>query len=82
MLFSDIRNFTGITAGKPSAYVLKWLNRYFTAMDEVIRAHGGFLNKFIGDGLLVVYRRAALAGRTRGCLQCRPKRPRHAQARR
>jgi class 3 adenylate cyclase len=35
--------------------VLRWLNRYFTAMDEVIRAHGGFLNKFIGDGLLVVY---------------------------
>ncbi|MGP8250715.1 MAG: CHASE2 domain-containing protein [Terracidiphilus sp.] len=55
VLFSDIRNFTGITAGKPSHTVLKWLNRYFTAMDEVIRAHGGFLNKFIGDGLLVVY---------------------------
>ena len=55
VLFSDIRNFTGITAGKPSRTVLKWLNRYFTAMDEVIRAHGGFLNKFIGDGLLVVY---------------------------
>jgi adenylate cyclase len=35
--------------------VLRWLNRYFTAMDEVIRAHDGFLNKFIGDGLLVVY---------------------------
>jgi class 3 adenylate cyclase len=55
VLFSDIRNFTGITAGKPSRTVLRWLNRYFTAMDEVIRAHGGFLNKFIGDGLLVVY---------------------------
>jgi adenylate cyclase len=55
VLFSDIRNFTGITAGKPSKVVLGWLNRYFTAMDEVIRAHGGFLNKFIGDGLLVVY---------------------------
>lgn len=55
VLFSDIRNFTGITAGKPSREVLEWLNRYFTAMDEVIRAHGGFLNKFIGDGLLVVY---------------------------
>jgi class 3 adenylate cyclase len=55
VLFSDIRNFTGITAGKPSKIVLKWLNRYFTAMDEVIRAHDGFLNKFIGDGLLVVY---------------------------
>jgi class 3 adenylate cyclase/CHASE2 domain-containing sensor protein len=55
VLFSDIRNFTGITAGKPSKTVLRWLNRYFTAMDEVIRKHGGFLNKFIGDGLLVVY---------------------------
>ena len=55
VLFSDIRNFTGITAGKPSKMVLHWLNRYFTAMDEVIRQYGGFLNKFIGDGLLVVY---------------------------
>ena len=24
-------------------------------MDNIIRAHGGLLNKFIGDGLLVVY---------------------------
>ena len=55
VLFSDIRNFTGLTAGKPSRTVLRWLNRYFTAMDEVIRAHDGFLNNFIGDGLLVVY---------------------------
>jgi class 3 adenylate cyclase/CHASE2 domain-containing sensor protein len=55
VLFTDIRNFTGITAGKPSRTVLKWLNRYFTAMDDVIRAHGGFLNKFIGDGLLIVH---------------------------
>lgn len=55
VLFSDIRNFTGITAGKPSKIVLHWLNRYFTAMDEVIREYGGFLNKFIGDGLLVIY---------------------------
>jgi adenylate cyclase len=35
--------------------VLKWLNEYFTEMDNIIRAHGGLLNKFIGDGLLVVY---------------------------
>jgi adenylate cyclase len=55
VLFSDIRNFTGMTAGKHSKEVLGWLNEYFTAMDEVIRANGGFLNKFIGDGLLVVY---------------------------
>jgi len=55
VLFSDIRSFTALTAGQPSAQVLAWLNHYFTAMSEVIKAHGGFLNKFIGDGMLVVF---------------------------
>ena len=55
VLFTDIRSFTQLTAGKPSAAVLAWLNHYFTAMDEVIRQEGGFLNKFIGDGLMVLF---------------------------
>jgi adenylate cyclase len=55
VLFSDIRSFTAITAGKPSQIVLHWLNEYLTAMDEVISAEGGFLNKFIGDGLMVLF---------------------------
>lgn len=55
VLFSDIRNFTALTAGKPSPAVLRWLNEYLTAMEEVITAEGGFLNKFIGDGLMVLF---------------------------
>jgi adenylate cyclase len=55
VLFTDIRSFTAMTAGMASHIVLKWLNEYFTEMDNIIRAHGGLLNKFIGDGLLVVY---------------------------
>ncbi len=55
VLFTDIRSFTAMSAGLPSQTVLKWLNEYFTEMDHIIRAHGGLLNKFIGDGLLVVY---------------------------
>jgi CHASE2 domain-containing sensor protein/class 3 adenylate cyclase len=55
VLFSDIRNFTALTASRPSAEVLDWLNRYFTAMSEVIQRNRGFLNKFIGDGMLVVF---------------------------
>jgi adenylate cyclase len=55
ILFSDIRNFTQLTAGKPSADVLAWLNEYLTAMDDVIRRNGGFLNKFIGDGIMVLF---------------------------
>jgi adenylate cyclase len=55
VLFSDIRNFTGLTAGQPSGEVLGWLNDYFTAMSQVVQANHGFLNKFIGDGLMVVF---------------------------
>jgi adenylate cyclase len=55
VLFSDIRSFTALSAGKNSSVVLEWLNEYFTAMDEVIRQNGGFLNKFIGDGLMVLF---------------------------
>lgn len=55
VLFSDIRNFTGLSAGQPSSEVLAWLNEYFDAMSEVIKRNRGMLNKFIGDGLLVVF---------------------------
>jgi adenylate cyclase len=55
ILFSDIRGFTQLTAGRPSAEVLAWLNEYLTAMDEIIRRNGGFLNKFIGDGIMVLF---------------------------
>ena len=55
VIFTDIRSFTALSAGKPPAEVLRWLNQYMTAMDEVIREHGGFLNKFIGDGLMIIF---------------------------
>ena len=55
VMFTDIRGFTALSNGQPPAVVLGWLNRYVIAMDEVIRAHGGFLNKFIGDGLMIIF---------------------------
>lgn len=55
VMFTDIRGFTALSSNQPPAVVLRWLNRYVVAMDEVIRAHGGFLNKFIGDGLMIIF---------------------------
>jgi adenylate cyclase len=55
ILFSDIRSFTAMSAGVPSKEVLAWLNRYLTAMGEVIKQNRGFLNKFIGDGIMVIF---------------------------
>lgn len=55
VMFTDIRNFTAITAGKPPSEVLFWLNDYLTEMSAVIEAEHGFLNKFIGDGIMVLF---------------------------
>lgn len=55
IFFSDIRGFTAMTCGVPSQQVLSWLNRYLAAMGEVIKRNGGFLNKFMGDGIMVVF---------------------------
>ncbi|WP_263375846.1 CHASE2 domain-containing protein [Granulicella aggregans] len=55
VVFTDIRNFTKMSAGRPPAEVLRWLNQYLTAMDQVIRRYDGFLNKFIGDGLMIIF---------------------------
>jgi adenylate cyclase len=62
VLFSDIRGFTAMTAGVPSHQVLAWLNRYLTVMAEVIKENRGFLNKFIGDGIMVVFGAPLTAG--------------------
>lgn len=55
VVFTDIRSFTKLSAGRPPAEVLSWLNMYVTEMDKVIRDYNGFLNKFIGDGLMIIF---------------------------
>jgi class 3 adenylate cyclase/CHASE2 domain-containing sensor protein len=55
VVFTDIRNFTKLSAGRHPAEVLRWLNMYVTEMDKVIRRYDGFLNKFIGDGLMIIF---------------------------
>ena len=55
VLFSDIRNLSTRWAGRPSQEALAWLNHYLTAMSEIVIRHGGFVNKFMGDGLMVLF---------------------------
>jgi adenylate cyclase len=55
VLFSDIRNFTGITEARPPGELVHILNEYFTEMANIIFAHQGSLDKYIGDAIVAVF---------------------------
>jgi adenylate cyclase len=55
VLFLDVRGFTGLAERAAAHEVLASLNELYEAVVPVILAHGGHVNKFIGDGLLAVF---------------------------
>ncbi|MHB8709481.1 MAG: adenylate/guanylate cyclase domain-containing protein, partial [Desulfuromonadales bacterium] len=55
VLFSDIRDFTTITEHQPPDQLVRILNEYFTGMADVIFAHQGSLDKYIGDAIVAVF---------------------------
>ena len=56
LIFTDIRGFTTLTEAAPnSEVVVAWLNEYFSRMHKIIEAYGGHINKYIGDGLMIVF---------------------------
>lgn len=55
MLFCDIRGFTAITEGMPPAEVIEMLNEHMTALTDVAYEHGGIVDKFVGDLIMVLF---------------------------
>jgi adenylate cyclase len=52
---SDLRGFTALSDRLPAETVVEILNHYFDCQVTAIRAHGGEVLKFMGDGLLAVF---------------------------
>jgi adenylate cyclase len=55
VLFSDLRGFTSWSERTPPAEVVERLNQYFDRMVAAIDAHGGTVDKFIGDAVMAVF---------------------------
>jgi adenylate cyclase len=54
-LFCDISDYTEIASGMDPLEVVSMLNRYFPTVADVVFAHGGMLEKYIGDAILAVW---------------------------
>jgi adenylate cyclase len=55
ILFSDLRNFTGISEKLAPQEMIQLLNRYMSLMVDVIVANGGIVTRFGGDSILAVF---------------------------
>ncbi len=56
VVFIDISGFTAITEKEPPDVVVSLLNKYFDIMVKEIIAQDGYVDKFIGDAILAVFK--------------------------
>jgi class 3 adenylate cyclase len=55
IFFSDVVNFTSVTERMQPEELTTLLNEYLTEMSSIAAAHGGTVNKFIGDGIVIFF---------------------------
>jgi adenylate cyclase len=53
IFFSDIKDFTGMTEHMQPEDIAQLLNEYLTEMSTVTLRHGGTIDKFMGDAILI-----------------------------
>ncbi|MDP1752793.1 MAG: adenylate/guanylate cyclase domain-containing protein [Reyranella sp.] len=58
VLFSDIRDFTTLSEKMTPDANFAFINAYLERMGPVIRTHGGFIDKYIGDAIMALFETA------------------------
>ncbi len=55
IIFSDIRNFTGLCESHSAKEVILLLNKLLTRLTKIIDTHHGVVDKYIGDAVMALY---------------------------
>jgi signal transduction histidine kinase/CheY-like chemotaxis protein len=59
VLFSDIRGFTTMSEARSPGENFATINRYLEHMEPAIHDHAGFVNQFLGDGIMALFHKRA-----------------------
>jgi class 3 adenylate cyclase len=55
VLFCDIRAFTALSENMSPEETFRFLNAYMSYMEPIVKEHGGFIDKFIGDAIMALF---------------------------
>lgn len=55
VLFADIRGFTSLSEGMSPEDNFRFLNSYLKRVGPIIRQNNGFIDKYIGDGIMALF---------------------------
>lgn len=55
MFFSDLSGFSSIAETMTPGELVALMNEYLSAMTDIIEAHGGYVDKYIGDSIVAMF---------------------------
>ncbi len=55
VLFSDIRSYTTLSENMTPEENFKFINTYLGRIGSIIKAHGGFISSYLGDGFMALF---------------------------
>ena len=59
LLFSDIRDFTSLSESILPAENFRFINSYLSVMEPLVTRHRGFIDKYMGDGIMALFPQSA-----------------------
>jgi len=70
VFFSDIKGFSSLSEELEAETLTDLLNGYFTEMSTIVAKYNGTIDKFIGDGLLILFGDSQSVGMKDDCIRC------------